>query len=157
MIMSFAYFDELNSLLHRVECTGKMGAKYPQFYPLTFEAACGYVIESANVARTTRHKICFVGNGGSAAIASHLSVDFQKRAGIPAMAFNDSAMLSCLGNDLGFRNTYTEQIKHHIHTNDVVICISSSGMSANILEAAKEAKILGGEVITFSGFSETNK
>ena len=153
----FEYFDELNAVLHKTEVTGVIGKKYPQSYPLTFDQGCEVLTKSANLAGDTGHKICFVGNGGSCAIASHLSVDFQKRARISAMAFDNPAMLTCLGNDFGYGDIYTQQIKYHVRSGDVVVAISSSGESKNILNAAKAAKIHGADVITFSGFHHDNK
>ena len=109
---------------------------------------------------TTHHhdrKIMFIGNGGSAGIASHLAIDFSKNAGLRAQAFNDAAALTCLGNDLGYENVFAEQIKSHAKLGDLLIAISSSGRSENILGAVKAARNRCCNVITLSGFGSRNR
>ena len=82
------------------------------------------------------NKLIFVGNGGSAAItASHMATDYSKNGNIRALALNDSSMLTCLGNDLGYDRVFAKQIELHARAGDLVIAISSSGRSANILNA----------------------
>lgn len=102
-------------------------------------------------------KVMFVGNGGSASIASHMAVDFSKNAGIPALAFNDGATLTCLGNDLGFEQVFARQVEMYGKPEDVLVAISSSGGSPNILRAVGAARRLGLPVLTLSGFKPDNK
>lgn len=97
-----------------------------------------------------------VGNGGSAAIASHMAVDFSKRGGIPAVAHNDAGMLTCLSNDLGYDQVYAHQLNLHGRAEDLLIAISSSGRSANILNACEAARGRGMRVVTLSGFRTDN-
>ena len=101
-------------------------------------------------------KIIFVGNGGSAAIASHMAIDYSKNGRLPAISFNDGAALTCLGNDLGYENVFSEQIKLHAKPKDLLVAISSSGASKNMLNATVEARNMGCTIITMSGFSEEN-
>ena len=102
------------------------------------------------------NKIMFLGNGGSAAIASHMAIDYSKNGRLPAISFNDGAALTCLGNDLGYESVFSEQIKWHAKPGDLLVAISSSGASINILNAVAEARIAGCKIITMSGFSEEN-
>ena len=102
------------------------------------------------------NKIIFLGNGGSAAIASHMAIDYSKNGRLPAISFNDGAALTCLGNDLGYESVFSEQIKLHAKPDDLLVAISSSGASTNILKAVAEARIVGCKIITMSGFSEEN-
>ena len=102
------------------------------------------------------NKIIFLGNGGSAAIASHMAIDYSKNGRLPAVSFNDAAALTCLGNDLGYESVFSEQIKWHAKPDDLLVAISSSGASTNILNAVAEARIVGCKIITMSGFSEEN-
>ena len=101
-------------------------------------------------------KLMMVGNGGSAAIASHMAIDFSKNGGVPALAFNDPASLTCLANDLGYENVFSHQIKMLGQSQDLLFAISSSGRSPNILNAVTEARAIGIDVLTFSGFEENN-
>jgi D-sedoheptulose 7-phosphate isomerase len=98
----------------------------------------------------------FVGNGGSAGIASHLAIDFSKNGGLRSLAFNDSSALTCLGNDLGYENVFAKQLEFHARPGDLLIAISSSGRSPNILAAVKTARARNCKVVTFSGFTEEN-
>ena len=82
----------------------------------------------------------FIGNGGSAGIASHLAIDFSKNGGLRALAFNDPSALTCLGNDLGYENVFAKQIELHGRAGDLLIAISSSGRSPNILNAVEAAR-----------------
>lgn len=111
---------------------------------------------------TVRHshehhgKLMFVGNGGSAAIASHQAIDWTKNGGYRAICFNDAAALSCLANDLGVAQMFAMPVRKFARAGDVLFAISSSGKSDNILEAVKAALFADAKVITFSGFARDN-
>ncbi len=107
------------------------------------------------VARGTG-KVMFVGNGGSAGIAGHLAIDFAKNGGVRAVTFNDASSLTCLGNDLGYDQVFAKQVQMQGFAGDVLIAISSSGGSKNILNAAHAAADMNCDVITFSGFKPDN-
>lgn len=102
-------------------------------------------------------KVIFIGNGGSAAIASHMAVDYTKNGGVRAIAFNDVPTLTCLANDYGYDNVFAKQIEYYATPKDVVAIISSSGRSLNILAAANAARVLGCTVFTFTGMNPNNK
>jgi len=93
----------------------------------------------------------FVGNGASAAIASHLAVDFSKALGIRASTFHDPVLLTCFGNDYGYDHWVAEAVKLYGNSDDVLILISSSGQSKNIVNAAKAARAKGLKVIALTG------
>lgn len=101
-------------------------------------------------------KIIFIGNGGSAAISSHMSTDFWKNGGIRAVAFNDSSLLTCIGNDYGYPFIFEKPLEMFADQQDVLIAISSSGRSENILRGAKAARTKGCRIITLSGFDSDN-
>ena len=101
-------------------------------------------------------RVFFVGNGGSAAIASHMAIDYSKNGGVKAMAFNDPAALTCLANDYGYEDVFAKQIGYHTGYGDVVVLVSSSGKSPNILKAAEAARFSDCKVITLSGFDPAN-
>ena len=102
------------------------------------------------------NKIIFIGNGGSAAIASHYAVDYTKNGGMRAMALNDAATLTCFANDYGYEQVFAKQLEAHGRAGDVVVIVSSSGTSRNILAAAAAAKNANCEVVTFSGMRSDN-
>ena len=104
------------------------------------------------------NRVILVGNGGSAAIASHASIDFNKVANIRSINFTDNSNMTALSNDIGYNNVFSENIKYFANKNDVLIAISSSGNSINIINAIKIArKMKFSKVITFTGMKPNNK
>ena len=97
-------------------------------------------------------KIIFVGNGGSAAMASHLSVDLTKAANIRAINFNEADLITCFANDYGYENWVARALEAYADEHDVVVLISSSGKSPNIVNGVSQARKLGTPIITLSGF-----
>jgi len=106
--------------------------------------------------QATGCKLMFVGNGGSAAIASHMAVDWSKNGGIRSVAFNDAVALTCISNDFGYESAFSKQIELHSRGDDILVAISSSGRSPNIIAACAAARLAGCGVVTFSGFDEDN-
>ncbi|NTV28863.1 MAG: SIS domain-containing protein [Candidatus Omnitrophica bacterium] len=102
-------------------------------------------------------KVIIIGNGASAAIASHVSVDLTKTGGVRAVNFNEADLITCFANDYGYEQWAAEALKSYADPGDLVILISSSGMSKNILNAAVQAKKMGLSLITLSGFSRDNR
>jgi D-sedoheptulose 7-phosphate isomerase len=101
-------------------------------------------------------KVILVGNGGSAAMASHVSVDLTKAAGIRAINFNESDLLTCLANDYGYEEWVVQAINMYADTGDLVILISSSGQSKNIINGARAVRNSRLPLVTFSGFYKDN-
>jgi D-sedoheptulose 7-phosphate isomerase len=101
-------------------------------------------------------KIIIVGNGGSAAIASHVAVDFTKAAKIRALSFNEPDLITCFANDYGYDQWVVKALESYADKGDLVILISSSGKSPNIINAAQTAKLMGLSVVTLSGFNANN-
>ena len=124
--------------------------------PLSLVAGIRNSIEMITSADSMGNTIYFIGNGGSASICSHMAVDFWKTAGIKAQAFTDPSMLTCIGNDYGYSQIFQKPLEMFITRNDILIAISSSGKSENILNGVKAARSNGALVITMSGFAAGN-
>ena len=107
-------------------------------------------------ARDSGRKIMLAGNGASASIASHLATDFSKQGGVRAMTFNDANLITALGNDCGYENWIAKALDFYADKGDVLILISSSGKSPNVVKAAQHAKELGLYVAAFTGFAQDN-
>jgi len=107
--------------------------------------------------KKNKKKVILVGNGGSAAMASHVSVDLTKMCKIRAVNFNDADLLTCFSNDYGYENWVQKALSFHADKGDLLICISSSGQSKNIINGAKFAKKIGCKVVTLTGFDKKNK
>ena len=144
------FFKKLKDSLDNTAASGKDGGKAGVFEAL---AGCHDMIrKQAGFGK----KVIMIGNGGSAGIASHIAVDFWKNGGIRAVAFNDSSLLTCIGNDLGYDRVFSAPLEMFADKGDVLIAISSSGRSKNILNAVEAARKAAAHVITMSGFSPDN-
>ena len=107
--------------------------------------------------REKNKKILIFGNGGSAAIASHFSVDLTKNAKVRCVNFNESDLLTCFSNDFGYEKWVEKCIEFYADYGDMVILISASGESKNMLNAAKAAKSKDlKNIITFTGNKKNN-
>src|SRR4029079_15204682 len=128
------YFGTLAGLLKDAEATD--GAKRK----IALGEGCEWFRRAAHEAHDAGNKIMFVGNGGSAGICSHPAIDFSKNGGLRAMAFNDPSRLRSRRNDLGYEIVFAKQIELHGRAGDLLVAISSSGRSPNILNAVKAAR-----------------
>lgn len=122
----------------------------------SLDDAIDWIIKTARETHDNGNKLIFTGNGGSAGIASHMATDYSKNGNLRSWAMNDGSMLTCLGNDYGYEHVFSKQIEFHGRTGDFLIAISSSGQSANILNAVKAAREIGCQVLTLSGFKPDN-
>jgi D-sedoheptulose 7-phosphate isomerase len=145
-----SYFDTLGRLLPATACTDRAGRT------ISLSDAYDWATHLAIRTHAQGNKLMFIGNGGSAAIASHMATDFTKNGNLRTVAFNDSSMLTCLGNDLGYENVFAKQIEMHARQGDFLVAISSSGRSANILKGVSAARTIGCAVLTLSGFQADN-
>ena len=102
-------------------------------------------------------RIFFIGNGGSNAICSHMMEDYAKIAGYPTFAFSDAALITCYANDYGYENAMKEWLKIHFTSGDLLIAVSSSGNSMNIINACDHVASVNGNIISLSGFRPGNK
>jgi D-sedoheptulose 7-phosphate isomerase len=103
--------------------------------------------------------VYFIGNGGSAGIASENANRLRKFFDIRTMTFNDPVSMSASANDSqeGWVDVFAQPLSSYIRRSDVLIAISSSGMSENIIKAVKVARREQAKIFTFSGFEPTNK
>jgi len=144
------YLKRLGELFNEVEIKGVNGRSW------SIEDAFSNILKIIKNLKDSSNKLIFIGNGGSAAIASHQSIDYWKNGNIPAISFNDPSLLTCLSNDYGYEFVFEKPINMFGKKGDVLIAISSSGESENILTAVESAKKEGIIVITLSGFSKSN-
>ena len=101
-------------------------------------------------------KIIFAGNGASASIANHASLDFTKQGQVRSVNFNESALITAFSNDYGYENWLAKALEFYADEVDTLILISCSGNSQNVVNAAKYANDNGINVITFTGHSHKN-
>jgi len=122
----------------------------------THDVDDGALMNFAKLAERRNCKVIIAGNGGSAAMASHVAVDFTKAAGIRAINFNEADLITCFANDYGYENWLAKAVEAYGDPGDLVILISSSGRSPNIINAASYAKQHGFPLVTLSGFDSDN-
>lgn len=122
----------------------------------SLEDGLGTLIHWLREIRTARARCYLVGNGGSNSVAGHIANDLWKTQAIAAQTFSDGATLTCASNDFGFEHVFSEPLKQFARKGDLLIAISSSGNSPNILNAVKTAGEMGLRCVTFSGFKQTN-
>ena len=107
--------------------------------------------------KKNRKKILIFGNGGSAAIASHFSIDLTKNAKIRCTNYNESDLITCFSNDFGYERWVEMAIKYYGNKGDVLIVVSSSGKSKNMINACIAArKKKFSKIITLTGHSVNN-
>lgn len=106
--------------------------------------------------KENRCKVYFCGNGGSAGIAIHMTADYLKNGGFRTCSLYEPAMLTCLGNDYDYSQVFSKQLELLIDEGDLLVAISSSGNSKNIIESIKIAHERGAEVLTLTGFKDNN-
>lgn len=147
---SFNFIENLKNLWSKTIVTDGRGNL------LGFDEGVKKAIDLINSKSASGNKLIFVGNGGSAAISSHQATDYWKVGNIKAIAFNDSSGLTCIGNDFGYEYVFEKPIEMFGENGDILIAISSSGRSENILRGVEMAKNKNCEVITLSGFEADN-
>jgi len=102
------------------------------------------------------NNIFFIGNGGSNSICSHMYQDYGKIGRKKTYCFSDPSLITCYSNDYGYDKAIEEWLKIYFSEGDILISISSSGKSSNILNASKFVKTKQGNLITLSGFDSEN-
>jgi D-sedoheptulose 7-phosphate isomerase len=144
------YFGELKRLLSAMEIRDAAGQC------LALDKGGKAALDLIRRAKKSKAKAVVVGNGGSAAIASHIQNDLCKAVKMRALVFTEQSLLTALANDDGYQTAYETLTKLWAEPDDLLIAISSSGRSENILRAAAATRDAGGRIITMSGFAADN-
>jgi D-sedoheptulose 7-phosphate isomerase len=140
------YFNAVGTLPRLTECTHAIGLKIPLVLG----------IEHLTKSLKPDRRVFIIGNGASASIPSHCASHYKMGKGTKIMPLNDVSAMTMTANDFGYENVYAMQIEVHADEGDLLIAVSSSGKSPNIIKAAEVAKDKGCEIITFTGFESKN-
>lgn len=143
------YLQKFEQILHSIECS-----KGQQTQDIA--ATINEVSAHLSIIKDKGNKVMWIGNGGSAAISSHGAIDYWRTGAIKSVCFNDGALLSCIGNDFGYEAVFEKSIEMFAEPGDLLVAISSSGQSKNIINGIKAAREKGCKVITLSGFLPEN-
>jgi D-sedoheptulose 7-phosphate isomerase len=142
--------SDFNKLVSNGNFTTKQGKA------LSLEQGTCEALALLGKAKENLGNVYIIGNGGSAAVASHIHNDFCNVGGLRAMTLHEPAVLTCFSNDYGYEHAYSTLIEKLAGKKDLLIAISSSGQSKNILNAAIAMRARQGSVITLTGFSANN-
>ncbi len=145
------YLRRFTDLLLATQSTDGNGAS------LDLDTAMDQVVDKIWQVRNSNGVVLLVGNGGSAAIASHMQNDISKAAGIKALVFTEQPLLTALTNDDGYDAAFEFNTNQWAAQGDLMIAISSSGNSDNILRASRAALNAGASLVTMSGFKPDNQ
>lgn len=144
------YIDKIIDLLQHIEIsTDTRGYSY--------EEGILEILLVLRKCKKNRKALYICGNGGSAGIAQHMTGDFLKNGGFRTFSMYGQPTITCISNDLSYEYVFCKQLELLANKDDLLIAISSSGNSENIIKAVKTMKKIGGKVITFSGFKSDNK
>jgi len=144
------YVAAIGTGLTRLAVTDRAG------HALSIEDGFTRWVAATHEVQTSGRNVYLIGNGASAAMASHFAADACKNGGLRAQAFNDGALLTCTGNDLAFDQIFASPLGRFARAGDMLISISSSGASANILRALERARQMQMAIVTVSGKSADN-
>ncbi len=145
------YLDKVKELIDRIEVT--------DIFHITksYEAGVREIVELLKKCKKQRNGLFFCGNGGSAGIAQHMTADFLKNGGIQTHSLYEQTTLTCISNDLTYDFVFCRQLELMAGSEDILIAISSSGESENIVKAINTMHQIKGNVITFTGFRKDNR
>lgn len=140
----------LNELLHGLIFTGPDGQECP--VDDAFERWSNWAAEVRQSERT----VYLIGNGASASMASHFAADLAKNGHLHTQVFSDICLVTAVSNDIDFAEIYAEPLRRRGKKGDLLIAISSSGRSPNILRGVEVAQALCLTVVTLTGFQAEN-
>ncbi|MBI2264654.1 MAG: SIS domain-containing protein [Armatimonadetes bacterium] len=144
------YFRKLSELLLSLQVTDGEGGT------LSLENGVERAVEMVLSFKSAPGKVIIIGNGGSASTAGHLQNDFFNLVGIRAMVVTEAAQLTAISNDFGYGSCFERPVKQWADIGDLLIAISGSGKSENVLRAVQAGIARGCKVITCSGIGENN-
>ena len=144
------YIQNIYDVLNNTKVTDKLSKI------IDLDEGTSKIINYIIKAKETNNKVILLGNGGSAAIASHAQNDMCKAVGIKSIVFTEQPLLTALSNDDGYENAYQKLIELRADKNDLLFAVSSSGNSENIIKAINAADKKQCNIITFTGFTPEN-
>ncbi len=112
--------------------------------------------EVTMIIRSLERTVYLVGNGASSSMASHLAADLAKNGRVHTEVFTDQSLLTAIANDLSFEEVFAEPLRRRMKAGDMLVAISSSGSSPNVLKAVEVARRRGGFIVTLSAMKSTN-
>ena len=151
MISYQNYQRQLAERMEKLEATGRNGEIF------SWDTAFRHLRFCTEKLRDSKRTIYCIGNGASASIASHFSADMAKNGHLHTEVFSDLALITAISNDIGYEEVFSEPLRRRAVPGDMLVAISSSGNSPNILRAVQKAKELELTIITLSAMKPDNR
>lgn len=149
--MKNPYINELIGQIENTEIWDGISRKCEDY-----DEGIKLLLDAFSEHKEKKSQLFFIGNGGSSAIASHMTADFMKNGGMNTYSLYDNAVTTCMGNDYGYEYIFSRPLDFLAREGDLLVAISSSGNSGNIINAIETAKKKKATVITFTGFRPDN-
>lgn len=146
-----AYIEKLENALEQVEITS-----IKNIY-LDYTEGINKLVDVFRMYKKNRMGVYLCGNGGSAGIAQHMTADFLKNGGIFTHSLFCQTTLTCLSNDLSYEYVFCKQLELMAKKGELLVAISSSGESDNLINAIRTIRRFEGMVITLTGFKKNNR
>jgi len=127
-----------------------------QNVPIDSDRAFDLWCETTEVVRQAERVIYLIGNGASASMASHFAADLAKNADLHTQVFTDTSLITAVANDLSYDMIFVAPLRQRLKNGDMVVAISSSGNSPNVLKAAEFAASRKATVVTLSAMQPDN-
>ena len=147
----------IKELIEKIESTKILYGNTPQRECENYDEGISLLVDIFAKHKNGSTQLFFIGNGGSSAIASHMTADFMKNGGMNTYSLYDNAVTTCMGNDYGYEHIFSKPMEFLVREGDLLVAISSSGNSPNIINAINIAKTKGAFVITLTGFCPDNR
>lgn len=151
--MGLSWKNKINAIcaiMKKLEFSDSQGA------PMSHEKAFGLLRDLTLKVRDDHKTIYVIGNGASASMASHFAADLAKNGKLHTQVFSDLALITAISNDMGYEHVFAEPLRRRGQVGDLLVAISSSGNSKNILEAAATAEKLNMQTVTLSAMGADN-
>jgi len=142
--------NDIAQLLHAISVSGFAGEK------IASDEAFAIWTDLALNIREKHNTIFMIGNGASASMASHVAADLAKNGHVHTEVFSDLSLITAIANDISYEEVFAEPLRRRMKEGDMLVAISSSGQSPNIIKAVDEAKKFGGTVVTLSAMQQDN-
>ena len=141
--------SRFSALLDGIECA--QGER-----TLRLDDGVGHLLDMLATLRKAGATVFVLGNGGSAAVAAHIQNDLVNKGQVRAQVLHEPSLLTCMSNDFGYDDAFARLVGLYARHGDLLLTISSSGKSANMLNAVAAARRVGATVVTLSGFAPGN-
>ena len=150
--MNNSYLNDLINALEATTSSNREGIVITSYDDMIEE-----IVGLFSLVKKAGKQVFFIGNGGSAAIASHMTADYMKNGGMKTYSLYDNSVTTCMGNDYGYEFIFSKPLSFLGNEGDMLIAISSSGNSQNIINAIEVATNKKMKVVTLTGFTATNR